>query len=230
MSDNNIFKNKILLVTTDTSVSRYLCGISSLEDCCVKTASAILHGLNILKYEDIDLCLCDITLEDGTGYTFCHTVKEFYNIPVVFLSSTSDEQAVVSAFDCGADDFITIPFREKEFISRINRLIQRSAAEEGILKFKDIRVDTVKGIVTKQNREIFLSALEYRMLLYFLSNRGKILSRQALLGNIWDMDGHYINDNTLTVYIKRIREKLEDNPSSPQIIKTVRGKGYITGD
>ncbi len=230
MSEHNIFTPRILLVSKDMTVCGQLYSTTIADGYHIRKVSACAQALDILKYEDISLCLCDVELTDGSGFGLCKAVKTAYNIPVVFLSSVSDEQSVVSAFDSGADDFITIPFREKEFVSRINRLLQRSATEGTVLEFKDIRVDTVKGVVTKQNREIFLSALEYRMLLYFLSNRGRILSRQALLGNIWDMDGHYINDNTLTVYIKRIREKLEDDPSSPQIIKTVRGKGYKTGD
>ncbi len=221
---------RVLFITTDLSSARNISDVLDNNGFYVKISTGCKQALTVLKEEKYDICLMDIPLSDGDGYSLCASIKELYSIPVIFVSTASEENNIVSAFDVGADDFITIPFREKEFISRINRFINSAGKDSSIMEFKNIRVDTVRGLVTKNNKEIFLSALEYRMLLLFLANRGKILSREMLLDEIWHMDGHYINDNTLTVYIKRIREKLEDKPSSPKIIKTVRGKGYRTGE
>jgi DNA-binding response OmpR family regulator len=159
----------------------------------------------------------------------CHTIKEQFDIPVIIISPLDDEQSVVTGLDMGGDDYITKPFSNRELLSRVKSVLRRGNKSRYILEYKDIRVDTIKGLVTKDGRELFLSALEYRLLLVFLSNKGRVLSREILLEEIWDIGGGYVSDNTLTVYIKRIREKIEDTPSTPQIIKTVRGKGYRLG-
>ena len=135
----------------------------------------------------------------------------------------------MTGLDMGGDDYITKPFSNRELLSRVKSVLRRGNRSRYILEYKDIRVDTIKGLVTKDGRELFLSALEYRLLLVFLSNKGRVLSREILLEEIWDIGGGYVSDNTLTVYIKRIREKIEDTPSTPQIITTVRGKGYRLG-
>ena len=130
----------------------------------------------------------------------------------------------------GADDYIAKPFRPRELISRIKSVLRRYGKVQSVLEIGKVRADTEKGVVYKDGREIPLSAMEYRLLLVFLNNRGKILSRARLLEEIWDVAGDYVNDNTLTVYIKRLREKIEDNPQEPELIKTVRGIGYRVAD
>ena len=152
-----------------------------------------------------------------------------HDIPIILMSEFGDEQSVVTGLDMGGDDYISKPFSERELLSRIKSVLRRGNKSRYILEYRDIRVDTIKGLVTKDGRELFLSALEYKLLLVFLSNKGRVLSREMLLGEIWDIGGGYVSDNTLTVYIKRIREKIEDTPSAPQIIKTVRGRGYRLG-
>ena len=188
------------------------------------------NALSLLKSGTFDIVLLGIALKDGSGYVLCRYIKENLNVPVIFISAYGSENNVVAAFDTGADDFIAIPFRAREAISRINNALRKNMSSSTILTHKDIKVDTVKGQVTKNGVEIYLSSLEYRILLVFMSNKGKVLTREKLLESIWAVDGSYINDNTLTVYIKRIREKLEDKPSSPQFIKTIRGKGYKAGE
>jgi len=130
----------------------------------------------------------------------------------------------------GADDYISKPFRPRELLSRIKSVLRRTSKSNSVIEHGFIRVDTAKGTVTKNGAEVFLSALEYRLLLVFLNNKGVILSRDKLLEEIYDIAGEYVNDNTLTVYIKRLRDKIEDDPQNPTFIKTVRGLGYKVGD
>lgn len=128
--------------------------------------------------------------------------------------------------DIGADDYISKPFKPRELISRIRSVLRRCAGIRNIITAENISIDTDKGTVEKNGEEIILSALEYKILLLFAANRGCLLSRTRLLDEIWDIAGDFVNDNTLTVYIKRIREKIEDDPQNPKIIKTIRGMGY----
>jgi DNA-binding response OmpR family regulator len=130
----------------------------------------------------------------------------------------------------GADDYISKPFRPRELLSRIRSVLRRSNKSNTVIEHNSVKVDTAKGIVIKNGVEIFLSALEYRLLLVFLNNKGVVMSRNRLLEEIYDIAGEYVNDNTLTVYIKRLRDKIEDAPQNPTFIKTVRGLGYKVGD
>ena len=130
----------------------------------------------------------------------------------------------------GADDYISKPYRPRELLSRIRSVLRRAGKTSSVLEQSGLCIDTIKGTVTKNGTEIYLSALEYRLLLVFFSNRGIVLSRTKLLEDIWDIAGDFVNDNTLTVYIKRLREKIEDDPQNPSIIKTVRGLGYKVGE
>ena len=220
---------KILLVSENSSVDKFVTFLIA-ENYLVRVADSYIEAVSLLKNEDFDIVLLGIVLKDGNGYALCSYIKENKNIPVIFFSAHSSENNVVAAFDTGADDFISIPFRAREAISRIHNALRKNTNSNAVLTYKNIKVDTVKGQVTKNGVEIYLSSLEYKILLVFMSNKGKVLSRENLLESIWAVDGSYINDNTLTVYIKRIREKLEDKPSSPQFIKTIRGKGYKAGE
>ena len=134
-----------------------------------------------------------------------------------------------TGLNMGADDYITKPFRPRELVARIQAALRKSGAAFGVTEICSLSVDTGSGLVKKNGREIFLSALEYRLLLIFVSSPGSIITRDRLLGELWDAAGEYVNDNTLTVYIKRLREKIEDDPASPAIIRTVRGTGYRLG-
>ena len=147
-------------------------------------------------------------------------------MPVIFLTASGDEFSTVTGFDLGADDYIAKPFRPRELISRIKNVLRLTGNTGKTVKLGEVLVDTEKGTATKKGNELYLSALEYRLLLVFINNRGIVLSRTKLLESIWDIAGEFVNDNTLTVYIKRLREKIEDDPANPTIIKTVRGLGY----
>ncbi|WP_214799229.1 response regulator transcription factor [Exiguobacterium sp. s50] len=176
----------------------------------------------------IDLCLFDLSLPDGSGYDLCRLVKQKQDTPVIFLTAFDDEVNVVMGLDMGADDYITKPFRVRELISRIHSVLRRynKQASSPILTIGSVEINTQDAKVTKDGSEILLTALEYRLLLIFGRHTGQVLSRAQLLDQIWDMGGDFVNDNTLTVYIKRLREKLEDDPQRPTLIKTVRGIGY----
>ena len=176
-----------------------------------------------------DLALVDIALPDGNGFTVCTEIKERYQIPVLFLTASGDEASVVTGLNMGADDYITKPFRPRELIARICAALRKQERAGQAFEVCGLCVDTASGVVTKYGREIFLSALEYRLLLIFMNNPKNIITRSRLLDELWDAAGEFVNDNTLTVYIKRLREKIENDPANPQIILTVRGTGYRLG-
>ncbi|MFP3324238.1 response regulator transcription factor [Planococcus sp. SIMBA_160] len=181
----------------------------------------------------IDLCLFDLSLPDGSGYDLCALAKKKSDIPVIFLTAFDDEVNVVMGLDMGADDYITKPFRVRELMSRINSVLrryQRHAQPKTTVELGDVQVNTSDGKVHKAGSEVLLTALEYRLLLIFANHIGQVLTRAQLLDRIWDVGGDFVNDNTLTVYIKRLREKLEDDPARPELIKTVRGMGYKAGE
>src|SRR5699024_10581706 len=185
------------------------------------------------QLDKISLCLFDLSLPDGSGYDLCKLVKEQRDIPVIFLTVIDDEVNVVMGLDMGADDYITKPFRIRELLARIKSVMRRyskHAQTETVITIKNIQINTLKGTVYKNGEEISLTALEYRLLLTLANHYGQVLSRAQLLEQIWDIAGDFVNDNTLTVYIKRLREKLEDNPKQPQLIETIRGVGYRVGD
>lgn len=228
MYERNIHTISTLLITEDLPAAGRLARFLYSENFQIKVATTSAHSMDILSCENVDIVLLDISSAES-GYPLCHTIKEQFDIPVIIISPLDDEQSVVTGLDMGGDDYITKPFSNRELLSRVKSVLRRGNRSRYILEYKDIRVDTIKGLVTKDGRELFLSALEYRLLLVFLSNKGRVLSREILLEEIWDIGGGYVSDNTLTVYIKRIREKIEDTPSTPQIIKTVRGKGYRLG-
>ena len=187
------------------------------------------------QLDEIDLCLFDLSLPDGSGYELCEAVKKRGDKPVIFLTALDDEVNVVMGLDMGADDYITKPFRIRELLSRIKSVFRRynkqaAAQLKTNIEIENVRINTLEGKVYKNGEEVLLTALEYRLLLIFANHIGQLLTRSQLLDRIWDVAGDFVNDNTLTVYIKRLREKLEDNPQSPTIIKTIRGMGYKVGE
>lgn len=185
------------------------------------------------QMDQFDLCLFDLSLPDGSGYELCKMVKQRSDMPVIFLTAVDDEVNVVMGLDMGADDYITKPFRIRELLSRIKSVLRRYHKQpqaKVVIEIDPIRIHTLEGKVYKHGIEIPLTALEYRLLLIFANHPGQILSRHQLLEQIWDVAGDFVNDNTLTVYMKRLREKLEDDPKAPTIIKTVRGFGYKVGE
>ncbi|MBO1003879.1 response regulator transcription factor [Pseudogracilibacillus auburnensis] len=225
---------KILIVEDDKSIAsglEYSLQAEQYETyLCYDATSA--KQLIMDRIHEIDLCLLDLSLPDGSGYDLCKLIKQQSDIPVIFLTALDDEVNVVMGLDMGADDYITKPFRIRELVSRINSVLRRyhKQQQQNLIQIGDVHIHTLQGKVYKNGEEIMLTALEYQLFLTLVNHRGQVLSRNQLLGQIWDIAGDFVNDNTLTVYIKRIREKLEDDPQQPTMIKTVRGLGYKVGE
>ncbi len=221
----------ILLVEDDDEIIKYLSEFLKKEGYHVVSKTGQKEALSYLDEHEAetDLLLLDVSLAEGNGFAVCAAVKETTEIPVIFLTASGDEYSTVTGLEMGADDYIGKPFRPRELLSRIKNVLRRSGKVQSVLVYRNIRVDTLSGIVYKDEEELQLSALEYRLLLIFLGNQGVVLSRERLLEEIWDAAGEFVEDNTLTVYIKRLREKVEDDPVKPLIIQTVRGRGYRCG-
>ena len=217
---------KILLVEDDGQIASYLGELLRAEGFDTQIAGSKKEASECLLIQAFDLVLLDVSLPDGNGFSICAEIKKEYEIPVIFLTASGDEYSVVAGLDMGADDYIAKPFRPRELISRIRSVLRRCKKEQRILSCGDLRVNVSSATVTKGEKELFLSALEYRLLLLLLQNKGQILTRNQLLEEIWDASGEYVNDNTLSVYMKRLREKIEENPQSPRLLHTIRGIGY----
>ncbi len=221
----------VLLVDDDTSIVSNLRTFLNQEGFQVTSANSQKETIDLLdsgQYH-FDLALLDVSLPDGSGFSLCSAIKANSDIPVIFLTASDDEYSVVAGLDLGADDYIPKPFRPRELISRMNSVLRRYHRGSQPLEYHELKADTVRGLVYKNNVELTLSALEYRLLLLFLSNQSIVLTRSRLLDELWDMAGEFVNDNTLTVYIKRLRDKIEKDPAHPEIIETVRGRGYKVG-
>ena len=218
---------KILFVEDDQAIALGL--VYSLE----KEGYEVIHcvsqkaALGLLETQVFDLLLLDVSLPDGDGYTICKQAKHLHDVPVIFLTALDDEVNVVMGLDLGGDDYVTKPFRIKELLSRIKSVLRRYQKDAlDIVQIQHLEIHIREGKVYRKGSEVFLTALEYRFLMVFVNHQGQVLSRSQLLEGIWDVAGDFVNDNTLSVYIKRLREKLEKDAAEPEIIKTIRGRGY----
>lgn len=223
---------KLFVLEDDAAIGMGLSYSLKNEGYDVTVAKNVKSAYEILNKETFSLYILDLTLPDGSGYDVCREIKKSGDFPVIFLTAYDDEVNVVIGLDLGADDYISKPFRIKELLARIKSVLRRYSKDspDGVVSVGSIKVNTNEAKVYKNGAEIILTAMEYKLLLIFINNRGKVLSRQRLLEDIWDVAGDFVNDNTLTVYIKRLRDKIEEDPAKPQIIKTVRGLGYIIDD
>ena len=229
----------IFLLEDDDAIGMGLKYSLEKEGYEVTLSKTVKDALSKVGTCPFDLYILDINLPDGNGYDVCKAVKEKGDLPVIFLTASDAEVSVVMGLEMGADDYICKPFRVNELMARIKTVLRRSARSsaqvssdnEGVIDIQNIRIYTAGAKVTilKDGGEesVELTALEYRLLLAFCSNRGVVMSRTKLLEDMWDVSGDFVNDNTLTVYIKRLRDKIETDPADPKIIKTVRGLGYI---
>ena len=184
--------------------------------------------ININK-KNYDVILLDVMLPDGNGYDFCKEIRQIKDTPIIFLTACDDEVNIVMGLDIGGDDYMTKPFRVRELISRIKAVVRRKKGEDKakkVLEYGDLSINTLEARVYKGSKEVFLTSVEYKLLLILIQNENIVLSRTQILEKLWDVTYDFINDNTLTVYIKRLREKIEDNSSDPKFIITVRGMGY----
>lgn len=221
-------KNKILVIEDNEMIIKglkYTLEQENFDFEFVKKASEIEEKIYNNKY---DLIILDISLPDGNGFDICKSIKsDFNDLPIIFLTALDDENDIVKGFNLGAEDYITKPFRNKVLISRINNVLRRYNKSQKEIISGDMKIDLENDRVYKINddkteKEIFLTPLEFKILAYLFQNKGKIVPREKILEQIWDLAGNIVNDNTLTVYIKRIREKTNEN----YIIKTVKGIGY----
>ena len=218
--------NTILLVEDNESI------IMGLEYSLKQEGFNVLLARNLKEardQENYDLVLLDITLPDGNGHTLFKEIKKKGNIPIIFLTAKDEEKDIVQGLDLGAEDYIVKPFRLRELISRIKVVLRRyNKMASSVVSCKGVKIDTEKTEVSSNGKIVELTSLEYKILLMLFSNKNRLISRAMILDRIWDVAGNFVNDNTLTVYIKRIREKIGD--SKGEIIKTVRGEGYRVDD
>ncbi len=215
---------KIMLVEDNDAIIMGLEYLLTQEGYQVYTARTAAEARQYSERESCDLVLLDIGLPDGNGFALCRKIKEEYRIPVIFLTAREEEADVVKGLDLGAEDYVIKPFRNRELISRIRSVLRRSGKGSVLLRCRDILLNTETGKVKKGEEEIPLTRLEYKILLSMMSWPGRLFTREEILADIWDVSGNFVNDNTLSVTMKRLREKLGD--SDAQIIRTVRGMGY----
>jgi len=228
---NNILPMQILFVEDDTIIASGVIYALESEGWTVNHCTDVTGALKTLAEQKITFALLDLSLPDGSGYTIFEHIRKTSDMPVIFLTSADDEGNTVRALEMGADDYISKPFRVRELLARIKTVLRRTKDGCGdVLLLNGIRIDTAKAKVFRDGAEALLTAMEYRLLLTFAQHKGQILTRKQILENLWDVAGDFVNDNTLTVYIKRLREKLEDDPQNPKVIQTVRGIGYKAGD
>lgn len=217
--------DRLLLVEDDATLIRMLSSYLAGEGFSVTSASTQSCAVASMESQKPDLALVDISLAEGNGFAVCARAKEL-GVPVIFLTASGDEYSVVTGLDMGADDYVSKPFRPRELVSRVRSVLRRTGKRQSVIRVGELVVDTDKGCVLRDGRDLYLSALEYRLMLVFVQNRGQTLTREKLLEEIWDSAGDFVSDNTLTVYIKRLREKIEPDPQNPSYIRTVRGLGY----
>ena len=220
---------RIFLVEDDLDIARNLSRLLGAEGYAVTRAAGQGEAMARLEGGGFDLALVDISLPDGNGFTVCTAIKQAMDIPVLFLTASGEEASVVTGLTMGADDYIVKPFRPRELVARIQAALRKYGRAGGAPRVGALQVDSAGGTVTRDGQEVFLSALEYRLLLVFANNPRTVLTRERLLGELWDAAGEFVNDNTLTVYIKRLREKIEPDPAAPRSRRPVRGLGYRPG-
>lgn len=221
---------RILLVEDDAAIVAALSELLASEGYEVESASRQDAAIDLLATSSYDLALLDVSLEQGSGFAVCAAAREVAPaMPVVFLTASDDEYSTVAGLDMGAVDYIAKPFRARELLARVNAALRRIQGQPTSLMLGDVEIDPVSATVRKRGEEIVLSALEYRLLLLFAQNSGSLISRERMRSALWDSAGEYVSDNAINVYVKRLREKIEDDPSDPRLVVTVRGLGYKAG-
>ncbi|HIR13143.1 MAG TPA: response regulator transcription factor [Candidatus Choladousia intestinavium] len=220
---------KILYVEDDISLIDGLQYTLETSGYAVDNARTVKEALALFGNRHYDLLLLDVTLPDGTGFDVCRQVRSGSTIPIIFLTASDQEISIVKGLDMGGDDYITKPFKLNELLSRIKALLRRSqqfSKAESVLEANGIRVDLQERLVWKKNQKIDLPLAEYKLLCLFMQNPNHLMSRELILDRMWDGNGNYVDDNTLSVYIRRLRNKIEDTPNTPRYLLTERGIGY----
>lgn len=219
---------KILYIEDDLSLIDGLRYTLENSGYSVENARTVKEALALYQKQKYDLLLLDVTLPDGTGFDICREVRKVAATPIIFLTASDQEIHIVQGLDMGGDDYITKPFRLNELLSRIKALLRRSAqyAKTEILEANGVRIDAMERLVWKNSERLELTLVEYKLLCLFMHNPNHLLPRELILDRMWDGNGSYVDDNTLSVYIRRLRNKIEENPNVPKYLLTERGFGY----
>ncbi len=218
---------KILLMEDDISLAEGLKYYLDKNGFDTDTADTVALGRKAAEDNSYDMLILDVSLPDGTGFELCEYIREKgSSVPVIFLTASDEEINVIRGLDIGGDDYITKPFKLGELLSRIKALLRRAGINNSEIISGAIRIDTANGRVYKNGKKLELTAAEYRLLSLLMRNKGNVVVRNTILDTLWDSCGSFVDDNTLSVYIRRLREKIEDDPSRPTYLLTVRGFGY----
>lgn len=219
--------SRILLVEDDMALGSALEFTLSDEGYEVDRAENLQEAQSFFQRERYDIILLDVNLPDGNGYTFCKEVRSDSDIPIIFLTALNEEVNVVMGLELGANDYLAKPFGVRELLARIKVQLRSRQKKEGTVLVSDtVAADLSRMVVSKGASVLSLTALEYKLMVLFLQNPFSVLKREAILDAVSGSDGNYFDENTLSVYIKRLREKIEDDPQNPRFIVTKRGVGY----
>ncbi|MCB6946830.1 MAG: response regulator transcription factor [Blautia wexlerae] len=221
--------NNILYVEDDLSLIDGLKYTLETSGYMIDISRTVKEALTLFKQSQYDLLLLDVTLPDGTGFDICREVRKLSTVPIIFLTASDEEISIVRGLDMGGDDYITKPFKLNELLSRIKALLRRStqfSKADTILEANGIKIDTIERLVWKKGTLLELTLIEYKLLCLFMQNPNHLLTREMILDLLWDGNGNYVDDNTLSVYIRRLRSKIEDTPNMPAFLLTERGFGY----
>jgi len=221
--------DKIMLLEDDLSLIDGLSYALNKQGWNVTVAKTVTEATRLWRGVAFDLLILDVSLPDGNGFDFCKNVRQVSDVPVLFLTASEEETNVVMGLDIGGDDYVTKPFKLGILISRVNALLRRGGGAlgaEASLDSNGITVSLMQGQAFKNHQNLELTSVEYRLLCYFMRNPNRILAKEQIYAQLWDCDGNFVDDNTLSVYIRRLRLKIEDNPERPRKIITVRRMGY----
>lgn len=219
----------ILLIEDDESLNRGISFKMEKEGFNVFSADCLEEGRTIFDNERIDLIILDVGLPDGNGFQFCEEVRKVSDVLIIFLTACVGEVDIVTGYDLGADDYITKPFSLAVLLSKVNAVLRRRVNNNGAEKIQcgDIIYHPKTMKIFKHGEEIFLSKTEFKLFKYFIDNAQRVITKEQFFNELWDIEGDFLDESTLPVNIRRLREKIEDNPSNPKYIKTIRGIGYI---
>lgn len=218
----------ILLLEDDASLVTGLTFAFRKEGFAMTTARTLAEANALWGKDACDLLVLDVSLPDGTGFDFCRTVRRTSRVPILFLTASDEEMNIIMGLELGGDDYLTKPFKLGVLMAHVHALLRRAEEQRptSSLCAGDIRVELLEGQAYKNNVLLDLTAAEYKLLCYFLRNPGRVLSKEQILDALWDSEGSYVDSSALTVYIRRLRMKIEEDPGAPRHLLTVRGMGY----
>lgn len=221
--------SRLLLLEDDYSLIYGLSFSFKKQGFNADIARTISEALDLWAKNEYELLILDVSLPDGSGFEFCRKVRENSDVPIIFLTASDEETSVIMGLDIGGDDYITKPFKLSILISRINALLRRTEKykyNSQEVESNGIKIHLLEGIAYKNENALDLTSGEYKLLCFLMENPNIVLSKDQILEKLWDINGNYIDNNSVTVYIRRLRVKIEDNPSQPKMIRTIRGLGY----